>query len=275
MRIVLEDEFGDVISKARSGRGLGVEEVARAGGVSTGDLARMEGYELVPEDGVIRRLAEVLGLGGERLIDLARERWVPPDELLDTDAVRVRRIPVGGRYKANAYVLGCVRTKDGAIVDPGDEPDRILDVVGEMGVSPKHILITHGHGDHTGALPAVKRATGARVWVHREEGVQADEVVDEGDAIEVGALQAVVRHLPGHTSGSIAFVLDGGAFTGDTLFAGSLGRARGTEMYQRMLDAVRTKLFVLDEGTVLFTGHGPATTVGEEKRHNPFFPDMG
>jgi len=230
---------------------------------------------LMPEDGVIRRLAEILDLGGERLIDLARGRWLPPDELLDTEALLVRRIPVGGRYKANAYVLGCARTKDGAIVDPGDEPDRILDVVREMGVSPKHILITHGHGDHTGALPSVKRATDAKVWVHREEGVSADQVVDEGDVIEIGALRVVVRHLPGHTSGSVAFVLDGGVFTGDTLFAGSLGRARGTDMYRRMLDAVRAKLFVLDEGTVLFTGHGPATTVGEEKRHNPFFPDMG
>lgn len=274
MNIILEDEFGDILSKARFGRGLSTEEVARRGGVSPGDLTRMERYELIPDDAVIRRLAEVLDLGGERLIDLARDRWVPSDPAVDTETMEVHRIPVGGRYKANCYLLGCARTKDAAIVDPGDESGRILSLVGETGLSPKQILITHGHGDHTGALDAVRRATGATVWIHREEGGRADELVDDGDEIEIGMLRALVRHLPGHTSGCVAYLIDQIAFTGDTLFAGSLGRAGRPDAYARMLDGVRTKLLALEERTVLFPGHGPTTTVGEEKRHNPFFPDI-
>ena len=283
MAIVLEDEFGDIISKARGGTGLSTQEVADQIGVPVNDLEQMERYQLIPDDGVIGQLADVLTLDAECLIDIARGRWTPKDPEGRVGAEMVlERLSVGGAYKANCYIVGCAHTKEGIVIDPGDNGRSILDSIRSDGRSIRYILLTHGHGDHTGALSEVQGATGARMFIHREDrallgGVlpKGADTVGDGDSLHFGQLEILARHTPGHSMGGMSYVVGDVAFVGDTLFAGSLGRATRRGNYPILLRSAREKILTLKDETTLFPGHGPATTVGEEKAHNPFLRCVG
>jgi glyoxylase-like metal-dependent hydrolase (beta-lactamase superfamily II) len=276
----LEDEFGDIVSKARTGLGLSASELRRKTGLSVSDVEAIEAYRLVPDEPTIRRIASTLGLGPDQLVDIAGKRWIPKVHNEGTiPGGTIRRFPVGSELIVNCCLLTCTATKEALIIDPGDNPERILRVVDEEGARPVLILLTHGHGDHVGALDTVKRQTGAKVFLHNGDrslvgGLVAliDGEADEGMEFVCGRLRIGVRRTPGHTPGGVSYLAPRAAFVGDALFAGSTGRARGRENYQMLLDTVRRNILSLPEETLLIPGHGPVTTVGEEKRHNPFFP---
>lgn len=200
-------------------------------------------------------------------------------------------LPVG-MIQTNCYIVGCDETKECAIIDPGGHPGRILAEVERRGLKVKVILNTHGHFDHTDANGALVQATGAPLAIHPEDrplleasggaawfGVYAntspapDLELHEGDKLEVGQLCFQVLHTPGHTPGHVCFyeaeqkVL----FDGDVLFNQGVGRADlpGGDWLQ-LLDSIQHALMVLPEETVVYSGHGPATTIGEEKRLNPY-----
>lgn len=197
-----------------------------------------------------------------------------------------------GPLAVNAYIVGHGSTGKALVIDPGDEGDRILRAVGRLGLSVEKILLTHGHFDHVGAVAFLREKTGAPVHVHpddadrmRSAGMQGlmfglrvknppppDVLVRDGDEIPFGDVPFRVAHTPGHTPGCVSFVAAGMAFVGDLIFAGSIGR---TDLpggdYDTLIRSVETKIFPLPAETVLFPGHGPATTVGEERRSNPFF----
>lgn len=197
-----------------------------------------------------------------------------------------------GPLAENAYIVEHVESRKAAVVDPGDEGEEILTRIAERGITLDKILLTHGHFDHVGAVRTLRERTGARVHVHAEEvermrtaGRQGgmfglsvqnppapDVLIREGDVVELGDQRFRVLHTPGHTPGHVTFLTGEMAFVGDLIFAGSIGR---TDLPGGSLDdlirAVREKIFTLPDRTVLFPGHGPATTVGEEKRSNPFF----
>lgn len=196
-----------------------------------------------------------------------------------------------GPIMANCYILGCERTREAAVIDPGDETDKILMSLASEKLTLKHILNTHGHFDHVGGNRRLKDATGADLLIHAADaamlaqlsasaaafGLSAqnspppDRTVAEGDRVTFGDIALTVLHTPGHTPGGISFHTDRCVFVGDALFYGSIGRTDfpGGD-YDTLIASIRTKLFTLDDDTTVYTGHGPATTVGQEKRSNPF-----
>jgi len=202
----------------------------------------------------------------------------------------IRQLAVGP-LQANCFIVGCERTRRAAVIDPGDEADRILLALAERGLTVTHILNTHGHFDHVGANRRLKQATGAPILIHAldapmlrllartaaawgmaaENSPDPDRLIAEGETIPVGELVLQVIHTPGHTPGGVSFYADGCLFVGDTLFAGSVGRTDfpGGD-FDTLRRSIQEKLFRLPDEVRVFTGHGPETTIGEEKRTNPF-----
>ena len=196
--------------------------------------------------------------------------------------------PVG----ANCYIFGDDAAREVFVIDPGDEPDRILQALRQLGARPVALVNTHGHFDHIQGVEAVRRETGAPFWIHEAEAEilthgparakmlfgldlppspAPDRWLVEGDRLRVGGLTLTVRHTPGHSPGGVCLLGDGLVFTGDTLFAGSIGRADlpGADMATLLASIARVLLPLPDE-TVCYPGHGPVTTIGEERRTNPF-----
>ncbi len=274
----LEDFFGDIVGKARQGQGISEADLAQAAGLTPGEIGRIESYELTPDDGRIHALARALNLNGEKLAEVARG-WVPvhANDSFENSTLAVARQILDVGMEVNCYVLKCKTTGDGAIIDAGGGARQILDLVERMEMRVSHILLTHGHGDHVGALGEVAEVTGGRVCCCERDfsllgGLKqlVAETVDEGWETEVGALKIDAVSLPGHTSGGIGYGTEGIFFSGDALFAGSLGGARGSA-YTGQIEAVRGKVLSRDENIWIFPGHGPITTVEEERAHNPFF----
>lgn len=195
---------------------------------------------------------------------------------------------------ANCYILGCERTKEAVVLDPGDEADKVLMTLSGDELKVKHIINTHGHFDHVGANKRLKEVTGAELMIHREDepmlselstharafGLSADNspgadrYLADNDRIEFGDHALTVIHTPGHSRGCICLYSepDKVLFSGDTLFAGSIGR---TDLpggdFDTLISSIKTRLFNLPDDTVVYTGHGPETSIGREKKINPFF----
>lgn len=187
----------------------------------------------------------------------------------------LRKIVVGP-YQANCYILGCKETMEGLVIDPGDEVFRIVKTITETGLNIRYILITHGQIDHVGGAAELKKITGAPVFIHpldkRGLGFEPDGQVNEGDDIQIGTYLIKVLHTPGHSPGGVCYLAPGAVFTGDTLFAGSIGRTdfSGGD-YRQIIEGVRSGLFTLDENLRVYPGHGPPSTIATERATNPFF----
>jgi hydroxyacylglutathione hydrolase len=200
-------------------------------------------------------------------------------------------LPVG-MIQTNCYVVGCEETKEGVVIDPGGHPERILAEVERHELSIVYVLNTHAHFDHTDANGALVRVTGASLGLHPQDttllqssggaalfGMHADPSpapdleLHDGDELKVGKLRFQVLHTPGHTPGHVCFYepAEGAVFDGDVLFYRGIGR---TDLpggsWQQLMDSIQRVLFTLPDETVVYSGHGPATTIGEEKRLNPW-----
>jgi hydroxyacylglutathione hydrolase len=273
----LEDELGDVVKKARAGLGLSLATLAERSGLTESQLQAIEVYTGHPDEAEVRRLAEALRLRPEPLWELAQDSWSAPDVPWTVGPdVTIERLT--NHYPEHCYILS-LPSGETLIVDPGAEPERVLQAATRDGRRPLGILVTHRHQDHTGAVVPVQAATGAPVFVHGEDvegvkGVPTDVLRTFGadGALDVQPFQVHTLHTPGHTPGSATFVLrrgeDVAAFCGDTLFAGSAGSPRAG--YASLLDSLRHKLAGLPSGTVFYPGHGPSTTLANERERNPF-----
>ena len=182
-----------------------------------------------------------------------------------------------GWLSTNCYVVGCEETKEAAVIDPGmetkKETEQILAFIEQNGFTVKYIINTHGHPDHVSGNDALKEATGAPILIHKDtiEGVEADRKLRDGDVLQVGNFKLAVLHTPGHTPDGISIVVDNAVFTGDALFAGSIGRTDFVGgSYEELMRSIKTKLMSLPDGFKVYCGHGPATSIGDEKRYNPF-----
>ena len=187
----------------------------------------------------------------------------------------LRRLVVGP-YQTNCYILGCKQTNQGLVIDPGDEALRIVKEITRSGLSIKYIAITHGHIDHVGGVSELKRITKAPVLIHRLDagalGARPDGFLEEGEVVQVGTYTISIIHTPGHSAGGVCLYAPGAVFTGDTLFAGSVGRTDFPGgIHELLVEGVRGKIFSLGDDLRIYPGHGPESTIGRERQTNPFF----
>ncbi len=188
----------------------------------------------------------------------------------------IKRFTVGW-LSTNCYVVGCKETKEAVLIDPAAENEReaeeILNFIKQNNLHIKYIINTHGHPDHTAGNDVMKEATGALILIHENDAacVQADRKLRDGDVIQVGTLKLVVLHTPGHTKGGISLLGDKIVFTGDTLFSGSIGRTDFLGgSFEEIINSIKTKLLPLPDNFKVYPGHESPTTIGDEKKHNPF-----
>lgn len=198
-----------------------------------------------------------------------------------------------GALETNCYLVWCPNTKEAIVIDPGDEGERILEVIREMEIKIKYIVNTHGHHDHIGANKELKEATGAPIVIHSQDAKMltdpvhnlskflgsttkepaADQLVEDGDVISFGQINLKVLHTPGHTPGGMCLYSqeEKVCFTGDTIFNGSVGR---TDLpggsYATLIKSIYDKLLTLPSDVTIYPGHGPKSTISEEKAINPF-----
>lgn len=276
----LEDLFEDIVGKALRGQALDAREVERRAGLAPGDVAKITGGSLLPNDQRVRALADALGLNGERLLESAHKAWFPkaPDGAGSGQRVGVERVAVRDPMEMNSYIFYDRETREAGLVDPGGQGDRLVATLRQGGLGLVIILLTHGHGDHTGALRHLKRDYDVPAYINANDlplvGGLSSLIhggVEDGWETRVGRLNVRAIGLPGHTPGGTGYVTEDVLFSGDALFAGSLGGARSKQAYEAQIQAVRQKALGLPKETTIFPGHGPATTVMEERLHNPFF----
>jgi hydroxyacylglutathione hydrolase len=191
--------------------------------------------------------------------------------------MNVKRFHVGW-LSTNCYVVSCEETKQAAVIDPGletkQEGEEILDYINKNGLQVKYIINTHGHSDHVSGNDFIKKATGAPILIHETASiaeVKADRKLREGDVIHIGKLTLTVLHTPGHTPDGISLVADNAVFTGDTLFAGSIGRSDFLGgSYHDLIVSIKSKLMALPDSFVVYPGHEAFSTIGNEREYNPF-----
>ncbi len=279
MAYELEDEFGDIIAKARSGGGLSAQRVAQAAGIPAAQLAAMEAYEQAPSEAVCGRLADALGLHAASLWAIATESWAPaPVEPVLAGGAQIRLLPYPP-MRVTMYLIGDPESGQALVVDPGAEPERILGTLRGAGWRTAAILITHGDADHVDALADVYRELRVPVWVHVDElaqveGVDAADIrrIEANCEFSAGPFEIRALQTPGHSAGHTSFALRGAVLAGDAIFAGSAGGTKlGPQYYPEHLASVRDYILALPGETKIFAGHGPPTTVAEERAHNPFF----
>ena len=201
-----------------------------------------------------------------------------------------------GQLQSNCFIIADDNTKEAIIIDPGDEPDRIIDVVKGNSLNVRYILCTHAHFDHVGAISDIKDETDAKIVVHKDEGEiyegardqaafwgyeleplpEPDMFVQEGDKLEVGDLKFEILHTPGHSPGGLCLYSEDEkvVFTGDTLFAGSVGM---TDFYGGDMDKLKksfSRLMSLPPDTKVFPGHGPVSSIRQEKDSNFFMEEI-
>ena len=181
-----------------------------------------------------------------------------------------------GQLQANCYILGCSKTKEGVVIDPGGDTLRIVKEVSKAGIKIEKILLTHGHFDHTDGATQLRKITGAPVLIHPLDapglGFTPDGELKDGETFYAGTYKVSVIHTPGHSPGGVCFHAPGAVFTGDTLFAGSIGRTDfpGGD-YNALISGVINRIFPLGDDLRVYPGHGPASTIGRERMMNPFF----
>lgn len=197
-----------------------------------------------------------------------------------------------GAMGVNCYIVGCEETREVAVIDPGGNPQGIIGLLEKENLKAVYIINTHGHIDHIGGNRAVKEATGAKILIHEDDAKMlvnpvsnfsflmgnkvtsppADQYLKEGDIIKIGnTVELEVIHTPGHSPGGICLKTGNIIFVGDTLFQGSIGRTDFPGgSYKQLIQNIKEKLLCYDDNVICYPGHGPATTIGFERQHNPF-----
>jgi len=194
--------------------------------------------------------------------------------------LEIVQLPVGA-YQANCYLVAREGGSGAVVIDPGDEPDAVQAELARRGWTAAGVLVTHGHIDHIGGVAAVARAAGVDVWMpageadllreHPVSPYAPEHLLEGGERVDLAGIELAVTLVPGHSPASVAFGTEGHLFVGDVLFAGSVGRTdlAGGDM-QTLLESIATLLRAYPPETIVLPGHGPVTTLGDERDTNPF-----
>jgi len=271
-QIELEDFHEDILAKAMRGLSVGKGDLAERLGMAKSRLeAVLAGG--VDED-AIGEMAKELELDEGKLLISARKEWLPSP--LNISGIKQFNLPFGG-MRVNAYIVWSKESRQAWIFDTGPTAEPILDFLTHESLSLDSIFLTHTHPDHIACLEELKQKTGdPQVFVHKWESQEGAQSIEEDFEHDLGNLTVKALHTHGHSLGGISYLIDGlekpVAVVGDSLFAGSMGG--GMVSYADALRNNREKLMTLPDETIVCPGHGPITTIGEEKRANPFFPEF-
>jgi glyoxylase-like metal-dependent hydrolase (beta-lactamase superfamily II) len=277
----LEDEFSDIIKKARMGQGLSVAEVSRTTGLPGGDITALERGDPPRDRAEVRALAKALGLRPGPLEQIAIDQW-EPSVASPISWVETVRGSING-YGVQGYVV--YDGGEALLIDTAYNASAMIDVLTQHHLRLVGICLTHGHADHADGIDQILKYREAPVYLGSDDvdllswRPPADQLKapEDGQTIAVGRLRVQCLATPGHTPGGICYRVEAESphvcFVGDTLFAGSIGRSNPNTLYQTHLGSVRTKVLGLPPEYRLLPGHGPATTVREELDHNPFALD--
>ncbi len=267
--IELEDNVGDIIGKAQRGLGISDRELVSKSGAAADAIQKVRDGKF--EESTLRGIASVLDLDSNALVDLGRGKW-KPEKLENLEGLAQFSTSYGGML-VNAYLVWDLETKYAAAFDTGADCASLLKLATKENLTVKMILLTHAHPDHVADLPRLREETGAEVFAPAREPVPGAEKIEEGKEFRLGKIDIEARLTWGHSSGGITFVCTGLARTiaivGDSMFAGSMGG--GNVSYKDAVQNNLERILTLPDETIICPGHGPMTTVGEEKKHNPFF----
>ena len=267
--IPLEDTAADIIGKAQRGLHLSDSQLAERSGLSVDQVRGTRDGDL--NEQTVRALAPILHLQADALLNLSEGRWIPE---------QVEQIPglaqfntTYGDMTVNAYLVWDTVSREAVAFDTGADCGEMLKRAAVEDLSFMLILLTHAHPDHIEDLGRLRADTGAPVFVPENESVRDAEIIAEGHRFEVGSLSIEARLTSGHSPGGMTYVVTGLARTvaivGDSMFAASMGG--GAVSYEDALRNNLEKILTLPDDTIVCPGHGPLTTVGKEKRENPFF----
>jgi hydroxyacylglutathione hydrolase len=267
--IPLEDNVGDIIGKAQRGLSISDSELAERARVSSSTIRELREGDF--DELALLRVAPVLGLSAEALRELAKGEW-HPKKIDECDGLAQFNTHYHD-MAVNAYLVWDSASRVAAAFDTGADCSEMLRFANRHKLAVKLILLTHAHADHVADLPRLREETGGNVFAPARESVPGAEPIEEGKHFRLGNLEIDTRLTWGHSQGGVTYVVTGLgrpiAIVGDSLFAGSMGG--GNFSYQDALQNNLEKILTLPDETIICPGHGPMTTVGEEKEHNPFF----
>ena len=274
MKLPLEDNFEDILGKAQKGLKISNEDLAFRAGIPISSVVLLQKGTLL--EGPLRQMAPLLQLDGESLLSIARKTWHPAEVSLP-GLLCFNTYFAEHDMTVNHYIVYDPVSKSAAIFDTGTDAAPTLDAVAERGLKVESICITHTHVDHVTVLPVLRAAfPEATVYCGRGENLPDAVPVDQGFNFNIGTLTVETRETSGHAVCGMSYIIGGLekplAIVGDALFAGSMGGPRTS--WEQALQHNRRQLFSLPAETVVGPGHGPLTTIGEEKAHNPFYPEF-
>ncbi len=267
----LEDLFTDVINKAQRGLGISDAALAEKALVSLEAISAVKSGAIDPA--VLTQIAPVLGLHAASLITMANQDWQP--QPVELEGLLQFNTPFED-YSVNAYLIFDPATKVAAAFDTGSDASGMIKAITELGLTRGSIFITHTHPDHIADLSTLCPDEIAPVFSCQQEPWPGTQLFGYGTTFQLGDLEIETRQTTGHSRGGVTYIINGlakpVAIVGDALFASSMGG--GVVSFSDALKTNREQIFTLPEDTIICPGHGPMTTVGEEKAHNPFYPEF-
>lgn len=271
-KVQLEDNYEDILVKAMRGLNTGKVEISKKTGFDKSIIETVLSGKSIPE--VIKVMAGALELYAPSLLASASNKWFPQPQYINS--CRQFNLPFGG-MRVNSYLVWDEGSRETWLFDTGPDAYPILAFIEAENLLVSSIFLTHTHQDHIACLTELLPAIGKpEVFVHESEPIPSANLIREDFETKMGTLSLSCHHTHGHSIGGMTYVVNGldkqVAIVGDALFAGSMGG--GMVSYADALRTNREKIMSLPDETVLCPGHGPMTTVGEEKKHNPFFPEF-
>jgi glyoxylase-like metal-dependent hydrolase (beta-lactamase superfamily II) len=271
-KIPLEDDFNDIIAKAQHGLSLSDDELARRAGVAAQEVTKARRGEF--DETTVRKLASALNLNADALVAIGEKAWYPKD--IGKVVGLACFSTAYDDMRVNSYFIWDPETDNGACLDTGADASPMIQFAADREIRIQMVLLTHTHSDHIADLERLTAETGAKAFASKLEAIPGVETFEPGENIRVGKLVIETRATSGHSRGGITYVVEGLArriaVVGDAIFAGSMGG--GMVSYEDALRNNCEHILTLPEDTILCPGHGPLTTVGEEKEHNPFFASL-